>query len=103
MTDKHKVNKEEQFEILRKLNKNPETTQRELSSQLGYSLGKINYCLRTLKKKGFVKLQNFQKQKNKIKYLRYIITPKGVAFRTSLTLNFMKRKMREYDDLKKEL
>ena len=58
MTDKHKVNKEEQFEILRKLNKNPEATQRELSSQLGYSLGKINYCLRSLKKR-FCKIAKF--------------------------------------------
>ena len=95
--------KEDQFEVLRKLHKNPETTQRELSDQLGYSLGKINYCLKSLKKKGMVKLKNFRKQKDKINYFRYIITPKGIAFRTALTINFMKRKMKEYDDLKKEL
>ena len=50
-----------------------------------------------------VKLKNFQKQPNKIKYLKYVITPKGISERTKLTMNFMKRKMREYDELKKEL
>jgi len=66
-------------------------------------LGKINYCLKALKNKGFVKLQNFQRKENKIKYLRYVITPKGISERTKLTINFMKRKMAEYDQLKKEL
>ena len=50
-----------------------------------------------------MKLQNFQKKNNKISYLQYVITPKGISERTKLTLNFMKRKMREYDELKKEL
>ena len=58
---------------------------------------------KALQKKGLVKLQNFQKQSNKISYLQYIITPKGIAQRTKLTINFMKRKMREYDELKREL
>ena len=58
---------------------------------------------KSFKKKGYVKLTNFQKQSNKIKYLQYVITPKGIAERTKLTINFMKKKMKEYDELKKEL
>ena len=96
-------NKQDQFEVLRKIQFAPEASQRKLAEQLGFSLGKLNYCLKALQKKGFVKLQNFQKQKNKIKYLKYVITPKGISERTKLTMNFMKRKMKEYDELKKEL
>ena len=95
--------KEDHFELLRRIKKTPEFSQRELAEKLGFSLGKLNYCLKSLQKKGLVKLQNFQKQKNKIKYLQYVITPKGVSERTKLTVNFMKRKMQEYDELKKEL
>ena len=94
---------QDHFEVLRKIQKKPDASQRELAGELGFSLGKLNYCLKALQKKGLVKLQNFQKKKNKISYLQYIITPKGVAQRTKLTINFMKRKMKEYDELKKEL
>ena len=94
---------QDQFEVLRKIKKVPESSQRELAEELGFSLGKLNYCLKSLQKKGFIKLKNFQKQPNKIKYLKYVITPKGISERTKLTLNFMKRKMKEYDELKKEL
>ena len=91
------------FEVLRKIQKNKQTSQRELAEELGFSLGKLNYCLKALQKKGLIKLQNFQKQSNKLNYLQYIITPKGISERTKLTINFMKRKMKEYDELKKEL
>ena len=94
--------KDDHFEVLRKIQKKPNTTQRELASELGFSLGKLNYCLKALKKKGFVKIKNFSKNPNKINYL-YILTPKGVGKKTKLTLNFMKRKMKEYDELKKEM
>ena len=97
------INNEDHFDVLRKIQKNPNSSQRELASQLGFSLGKLNYCLKELKNKGLIKLKNFDKQKNKIKYIQYILTPKGISHRTKLTLNFMKRKMREYDELKKEL
>ena len=96
-------NEEDHFDVLRRIQKKPETSQRELAEKLGFSLGKLNYCLKSLQRKGFVKLQNFQKQSNKINYLRYVITAKGISERTKLTINFMKRKMREYDELKKEL
>ena len=81
----------------------PNTSQRELAKDLGVSLGKLNYCIKELQKKGLIKLENFQNQTNKISYLQYLITPKGIVERTKLTINFMKRKMREYDELKKEL
>ena len=96
-------NEQDQFEVLRKIEKVKKSSQRELAEELGFSLGKLNYCLKSLQKKGLVKLKNFQKQPNKIKYLKYVITPKGISERTKLTINFMKRKMREYDELKKEL
>ena len=94
---------EDFFKILRKIQTKPDTSQRELAEDLGFSLGKLNYCLKSLQKKGLVKLQNFKKKDNKISYLRYVITPKGISERTKLTINFMKRKMREYDELKREL
>ena len=94
---------EQHLEVLRKIQKKPERSQRELAKELGFSLGKLNYCLRALQKKGLVKIQNFQKQSNKINYLKYVITPAGIAERTQLTITFMKKKMKEYDELKKEL
>ena len=91
------------FEILRKISKKPHLSQREMSKELGFSLGKLNYCLQELKRKGLVKIENFGRKKEKLNYLRYIITPKGISLRTKLTLNFMKRKFAEYEELKKEL
>ena len=96
-------NNQDFFNILRKMKNEPVSSQRKLANDLGFSLGKLNYCLKGLQKKGFIKLSNFKKKENKIKYLQYVITPKGIAERTKLTINFMKRKMREYDELKKEL
>jgi len=95
--------KQDHFEILRRIQRKPESSQRELAEKLGFSLGKLNYCLKSLQKKGLVKLQNFQKKSNKINYLRYVITPKGISERTKLTIDFMKRKIKEYDELKEEL
>ena len=93
---------QDHFEILRKLNKKPQSSQRELAQELGFSLGKLNYCLKELQKKGLIKIENFKKNPNKINYL-YVLTPEGLAQKTKLTINFMKRKMREYDELKKEI
>ncbi len=94
---------QDNFELLRKIHNKPEFSQRQLAESLGFSLGKLNYCLKELKKKGLVKIESFGRQKNKLSYLRYVITPKGISIRTKLTLNFMKRKMSEYEELKKEL
>ena len=96
-------NEQDHFEVLRRIQKTPESSQRELAEVLGFSLGKLNYCLKSLQKKGLVKLKNFQKKANKINYLRYVITSRGISERTKLTINFMKRKMKEYDELKNEL
>jgi EPS-associated MarR family transcriptional regulator len=97
------ANEQDHFEVLRKIQKKLQTSQRKLAEEVGFSLGKLNYCLKALQKKGLVKLENFRKQSNKITYFQYIITPKGISERTKLTVNFMKRKMSEYDELKKEL
>ena len=96
-------NEHDQFDVLRKIQKTPDSSQRELAEELGFSLGKLNYCLKALQKKGLVKLQNFKKKNNKISYLQYVITPKGISERTKLTINFMKKKIKEYDELKREL
>ena len=93
---------QDHFDVLRKIQKKPESTQRELAEELGFSLGKLNYCLKALQAKGLVKIRNFRKNPNKINYI-YILTPKGVAEKTKLTINFMKRKMNEYDELKSEV
>ena len=94
---------QDEFDVLRYLYRKPNSSQRELAKNLGFSLGKLNYCIKALRNKGLVKIENFKKKDNKIKYIQYIITPKGISERTKLTLNFMKRKMKEYDELKKEL
>ena len=90
------------FEVLRKIKSKPNSSQRELANELGFSLGKLNYCLKALKEKGLIKIKNFHKNPNKIGYA-YILTPKGISEKTKLTLNFMKRKMKEYDELKSEI
>ena len=93
---------QDHFNVLRKINSKPKTTQRKLAEELGFSLGKLNYCLRALQDKGLVKIENFKKNPRKINYI-YVITPKGISERTKLTINFMKKKMKEYDELKKEI
>tara|TARA_A100001011_G_C14090389_1_gene748312 strand:- start:407 stop:700 length:294 start_codon:yes stop_codon:yes gene_type:complete len=90
------------FEILRKIHKSPVSTQREIARDLNLSLGKINYCLKELKKKGLIKISNFKKSENKIKYI-YVLTPKGISEKSKITLRFLKQKMKEYEDLKKEI
>lgn len=90
------------FNVLRKIKKNPQYSQRELAEELGFSLGKLNYCLKALKSKGLVKIGNFKRNPHKVNYI-YVLTPKGIAEKTKLTLNFMKQKIKEYDELKKEI
>ena len=93
---------QDHFNVLRKIQQKPESSQRELAEELGFSLGKLNYCLAALKVKGLVKIENFKKNPNKLNYI-YVLTPKGIVQKTKLTLNFMKKKMLEYDELKKDL
>ena len=93
---------QDHFEVLRKIKTKPETTQRELADELGFSLGKLNYCLKALRTKGLIKIENFRTNPNKINYI-YVLTPKGITEKAKLTINFMKRKMKEYEELKKEI
>ena len=90
------------FEVLRKIQKRPETTQRELAEELGFSLGKLNYCMKALQDKGLITIQNFRRNPKKINYL-YTLTTKGNEHKFNLTLKFMKKKMQEYYELKKEI
>ena len=90
------------FNVLRKVNNKPKSTQRELAEELGFNLEKINYCLNSLKQKGLVKIESFRKNPNKINYF-YVLTPKGITSKAKLTINFMRLKMREYDELKKKI
>jgi len=94
---------QDQFNVLRKIQKNPSSSQRKLAEELGFSLGKLNYVLRALQNKGLIKIRNFQKQKDKVNYIQHVLTPKGIFERTKLTINFMKRKKAEYNELRKEV
>jgi len=93
---------QDNLDLLRKISKQPKVSQRMLADELGFSLGKLNYCLNALKKKGLIKIKNFKNSKNKINYI-YLLTPKGITKKSLLTVNFMKKKMKEYEELKKEL
>ena len=95
-------NNQDQLNLLRKIKNKPEASQRKLAEELGFSLGKLNYCVKALKIKGLIKISNFTKNPKKINYI-YVLTPKGITEKTKLTVNFMKKKMKEYDELKKEL
>ena len=90
------------FDLLRRLESNPKYTQRELSKELGISLGKVNYCIKKLTEKGWIKLKNFSNNPNKVGYA-YLLTPKGIEQKASLTITFLKIKMEEYEILKREI
>lgn len=91
-----------QFRLMLLLQESPDLTQREIAQRLGISSGSLNYCLRALIDKGYVKVQSFANSKNKLGYA-YIMTPAGLAHRLSLTGQFLARKMSEYQALKIEL
>jgi len=97
-----KIQEDTHFRIMRILQDNPDLTQRELADKLGMSVGGLNYCLKALIDKGFVKMANFSKSKNKFKYV-YLLTPQGIAEKVALTSRFLKRKMEEYEALKNEI
>lgn len=97
-----RIQEDTHFRIMRLLQDNPDLTQRELADQLGMSVGGLNYCLNALIDKGFVKMGNFQKSKNKFKYV-YLLTPQGLAEKVALTTRFLKRKREEYAALKAEI
>ena len=94
-----KLNK---FQILKSLEQDSRFTQRQLSNNLGVSLGKVNYCIKSLIEKGFIKVNNFKNNKNKIQY-SYLLTQKGIEEKAKLTLDFIRIKTQEYDTLKQEI
>lgn len=104
MPDTHSFNteREEVLKILREIEENPEMTQRELSSRLGVSLGKVNFLLKALITKGFIKADNFKKADNKISYL-YLLTPRGIEEKARITYYFLIKKVKEFDQLEEEI
>ena len=94
--------KDIRLDLLRKIELNPEYTQRELSKEMNVSLGKVNYCIKKLTEKGLIKLTNFKQNPNKVGYV-YILTPRGIEEKTKLTFSFLKRKIIEYEILKDEI
>ena len=94
--------KDIRLDLLRKIELNPEYTQRELSQEMGVSLGKVNYCMKKLTEKGWIKLTNFKQNPNKVGYA-YLLTPRGIEEKTKLTFSFLKRKIKEYEILKDEI
>jgi EPS-associated MarR family transcriptional regulator len=90
------------LDVMRLLSAQPELSQREVASSLGISLGKVNYCLRALIEKGFVKAENYRNSRNKLGYF-YLLTPSGIAAKAELTKHFLARKVREYEELRLEI
>jgi len=95
-------NSQDLLNLLRIIKKKPKLSQRELAKNLGFSLGKLNYCLNAIKIKGLIKIENFKNNPNKVNYI-YILTPKGMSEKAKLTINFMKKKIKEYEELKAEV
>ena len=95
-------NQQSKYQLLKSLEQDANLTQRQLSEELGISLGKVNYCLKSLIQKGFVKINNFKNSKHKLQY-SYLLTPKGIEEKTKLTIEFLKVKTEEYEALKEEV
>ena len=95
-------NQQSKYQLLKSLEQNSNLTQRQLSKELGISLGKVNYCLQSLIQIGFVKVHNFKNSNHKLQY-SYLLTPKGIEEKTKLTIEFLKVKTEEYEALKEEV
>ena len=95
-------NQQSKYQLLKSLEKDANLTQRQLSEELGISLGKVNYCLKSLIQRGFVKINNFKNSNHKLQY-SYLLTPKGIEEKTKLTIEFLKVKTEEYEALKEEV
>jgi len=93
---------EYRYKILKELEANPEISQRELARILGISLGKANFCIQALIEKGLIKAKNFHNSRNKKNYI-YFLTPKGIEEKASITLQFLRYKISEYQALKTEI
>jgi len=95
-------NQQSKYQLLKSLEQDANLTQRQLSEELGISLGKVNYCLKSLIQKGFVKINNFKNSNHKLQY-SYLLTPTGIEEKTKLTIEFLKVKTKEYEALKEEM
>lgn len=102
MMQRSKIGSEESLMLMRVIAANPRMTQRELSVNLGLSLGKINFLIKAMIEKGFIKADNFKNSNNKIAYL-YYLTPRGIEEKSKITYHFLKRKMAEYEKLEIEI
>ena len=96
------MNEEVHYRLLKMLESAPNKGQRQLALELGYSLGKVNYCLKSLMDKGLVKIDNFCHSENKRAYV-YKLTPDGLQEKAAVTLRFLKRKLVEYEQIKSEI
>jgi len=90
------------YKLLKLIEANPAIQQREMASAMGVSLGKVNYCLKALVQKGLVKIDNFRHHGNKLAYL-YVLTPTGIEAKASLTVEFLKHKVAEYEAIRGEI
>jgi len=93
---------EAHYRLLRLLDSSPQLTQRELAREMGVSLGKVNYCISALIEKGWIKARNFRNSNNKLAYA-YLLTPRGIEQKATITVQFLHRKVAEYESLKKEI
>lgn len=101
-TRKQDFREDVRFRVLRVLEDHPEFSQREIADALGISLGGVNFCLRAIVEKGHVKVYNFRRSDNKLRYA-YVLTPSGIAERALLARRFLQRKMKEYDAIRAEI
>ena len=97
MSKENKIN-EDDLKVLHLVHTNPEISQRGIAKKMGFSLGKVNYCIKALTEVGFIKCKSFLNHKNKLGYL-YILTPKGLNEKTALTKRFLQKKQLEYEKL----
>jgi len=102
MQKEKKLETDEMLKLMRIVNDNPQITQRELSFNLGLSLGKVNFLMKAMMEKGFIKARNFKNSNHKIAYM-YCLTPEGIEEKTKVTYAFLKRKLAEYEKLESEI
>jgi EPS-associated MarR family transcriptional regulator len=96
------VSQEITLQLMAHVEQNPQDTQRAIASELGVSLGSVNYCIKALINKGFLKVENFRKSSNKLGYA-YLLTPSGIGEKANLTVSFLRRKQQEYNRLEREI
>ena len=99
---KNKLQANEDFKLLRLIEKSPQISQREIAKKAGLSLGKVNYCLKSLGEKGLIKIKRFSQSEHKIRYI-YLLTPKGVKTKGLMAIDFFERKLKEYEALQDEV